>query len=392
MTVNYDELDPGIREIVRRVNQAGFETTDSGDGVSKPAAWYESGEAIPFPHLVATTTAADMVADACRLSAVLGDGWTVEAEYQTNTQSAHLFARTLDPREVEGVELMTETKDTPERKHRATCASRLVVFSDEAPDGVSCGLPCDCDNPQPWVEVPIAPTPEPGPVRIDLPKPKVQGFDKMFQRIENEIVRPTPEPSVTTDPPGPTQAQIDRLEKAAWDSHTDGVLVWYRDQIQHLRDRMREADRAMKLDRQRAIRAESAFAAQAQEIADLTAARDEAHAIIARYGFGKAAHEIKTLQQVSKSNFDACESARDQRDSLQRELDQVRSRLTAVEQESERKDQILGEIVGLSFGFDEDGSLGPRPPLSWETVARVALDLARGALTPTSPQTPEDRK
>lgn len=32
---NYDELDPGIREVVRFLNEAGFTTTDSGDGVSK---------------------------------------------------------------------------------------------------------------------------------------------------------------------------------------------------------------------------------------------------------------------------------------------------------------------------------------------------------------------
>lgn len=33
--MNYDDLDPGIRETVRRLNAAGFETSDSGDGVSK---------------------------------------------------------------------------------------------------------------------------------------------------------------------------------------------------------------------------------------------------------------------------------------------------------------------------------------------------------------------
>ncbi len=57
--------------------------------------------------------------------------------------------------------------------------------------------------------------------------------------------------------PGPTEDEINRLEKAAWDAGVDRALVWYRDQIDHLRKRMREADRAAKLERQRAIRAES---------------------------------------------------------------------------------------------------------------------------------------
>jgi hypothetical protein len=36
-------------------------------------------------------------------------------------------------------------------------------------------------------------------------------------------------------PPKPSQADIDRLEKAAWDSGTEAVLVWYRDEIERLK-------------------------------------------------------------------------------------------------------------------------------------------------------------
>lgn len=97
---NYDELDPGIREVVRALNDAGFDTSDSGDGVSKPADWYESGCAIPFPHVVMATSVASMVEDAKRAAAVLGSGWTVEASYSTRDDHALLFARTLDPLEV----------------------------------------------------------------------------------------------------------------------------------------------------------------------------------------------------------------------------------------------------------------------------------------------------
>ncbi len=97
---NYDELDPWIRDKVRAINEAGFETTDSGDGVSKPADWYESGCAIPFPHVVVSTTSATMLIDAHRLAGVVGPTWTVEASYATHDGIAHLFARVLDAREL----------------------------------------------------------------------------------------------------------------------------------------------------------------------------------------------------------------------------------------------------------------------------------------------------
>ena len=41
-------------------------------------------------------------------------------------------------------------------------------------------------------------------------------------------------------------------------------------------------------------------------------------------------------------------------------------------------------IVELSAGWDEDRSTGPRAPLSWESVARMAMDYARAALSPPS--------
>lgn len=50
--MDYSILDPGIRDLVRWCRQMGLETSDSGDGVSKPAEWYERGEAIRIPHVV----------------------------------------------------------------------------------------------------------------------------------------------------------------------------------------------------------------------------------------------------------------------------------------------------------------------------------------------------
>jgi hypothetical protein len=50
--------------------------------------------------------------------------------------------------------------------------------------------------------------------------------------------------------------------------------------------------------------------------------------------------------------------------------------------EIERLKKWHAEIVALSAGWDEDGSTGPRDPLSWETVGRMAMDYARAALRP----------
>ena len=46
---------------------------------------------------------------------------------------------------------------------------------------------------------------------------------------------------------------------------------------------------------------------------------------------------------------------------------------------------VLHDIVDLSAGWDQDGSTGPRPPLSWETVARMAMDYARAGLAKGKP-------
>ena len=37
-------------------------------------------------------------------------------------------------------------------------------------------------------------------------------------------------------------------------------------------------------------------------------------------------------------------------------------------------------IASLASGWDEEGALGPREPLSWETVGRMAMDYARAAI------------
>lgn len=43
--------------------------------------------------------------------------------------------------------------------------------------------------------------------------------------------------------------------------------------------------------------------------------------------------------------------------------------------------EALKAIERLSAGWDDLGSTGPRHPLSWETVGRLALDIARSLLS-----------
>jgi len=51
MTNNLDlsSVNPGVRELVRRLNESGFNTTDSGDGKTNIESGMEC--AIPIPHV-----------------------------------------------------------------------------------------------------------------------------------------------------------------------------------------------------------------------------------------------------------------------------------------------------------------------------------------------------
>lgn len=85
---DYEALDSGIRETVRLLRNEGFETTDSGDGVSKP----QDERVYPMPHVAAVTSPDIMVLQAERMVRVLGANWWVEATYSTRDRRAILFA------------------------------------------------------------------------------------------------------------------------------------------------------------------------------------------------------------------------------------------------------------------------------------------------------------
>ena len=58
-------LDPGIRDTVQWMLDLGYETTDSGDGKTKPAQG--DADALPYPHVSMRTTRERLTFDADKL-------------------------------------------------------------------------------------------------------------------------------------------------------------------------------------------------------------------------------------------------------------------------------------------------------------------------------------
>jgi len=68
VTIDLSSIDPGIRRLVALLRAHGFETTDSGDGVTKPA----DERALDIPHVFSVVADRhQLIAEADRLVAVL---------------------------------------------------------------------------------------------------------------------------------------------------------------------------------------------------------------------------------------------------------------------------------------------------------------------------------
>jgi len=108
--VDYDSLDPGIREVVRWVNDHGFATCDSGDGVTKLSdpAW-DPDCINDVPHVVITVEPVRLVSQARRLLAALraagvpvdrltpdGSGVGIQASYDPVDGTAAIILSGLD--------------------------------------------------------------------------------------------------------------------------------------------------------------------------------------------------------------------------------------------------------------------------------------------------------
>lgn len=102
MTPDYSAMDPGIVELVRALRERGWETTDSGDGVSKVGGPQDvDGNVLHYPHVAVRldmfafgadkpTYQAQVLHD--DVTALCGPGWHVELSYSTADRVCMLFA------------------------------------------------------------------------------------------------------------------------------------------------------------------------------------------------------------------------------------------------------------------------------------------------------------
>lgn len=104
-------LDPGIRDVVVKLDAAGFRTCDSGDGKSKSADWFERGEALPYPHVFIDVAPIDIASESVRMANLLGPSWRIEASYSPG-ESAIISVTPADVH-VKAVESLLAQMDAP---------------------------------------------------------------------------------------------------------------------------------------------------------------------------------------------------------------------------------------------------------------------------------------
>ena len=118
----WDDLDPGITDVVRLLFLSGFRTTDSGDGIYKLGGPQED-TMLKVPHVVVSTAVTELIVMSHALMSLLeeqgirmgpdqetveelagpqaegtefGDGVTIEASYDPATRSALILLTGLD--------------------------------------------------------------------------------------------------------------------------------------------------------------------------------------------------------------------------------------------------------------------------------------------------------
>ena len=84
---DYTQIDEGIRDVVRSLREAGFDTCDSGDGTKD-----DMGCALDYPNVSAIVDVDTLVEEGDRMLEVLGDDWIVQASYSPNDGYALLHA------------------------------------------------------------------------------------------------------------------------------------------------------------------------------------------------------------------------------------------------------------------------------------------------------------
>lgn len=77
--LDLSKLDPGVRAFVAFLRSKGFETTDSGDGVTKKPSEDDDTTVLPWPHVFIVTRAEDLRSECDRLWQAMHDaGLSVE--------------------------------------------------------------------------------------------------------------------------------------------------------------------------------------------------------------------------------------------------------------------------------------------------------------------------
>lgn len=96
--IPYAEIDPGIRDTVWWLNDRGFPTTDSGDGVSKfkdpDNQWGDM--VMEFPHVVISVSNSDMLCQECRRLRYLLQCWGLPVGQQ-DLEDTIFIQGTYDP-------------------------------------------------------------------------------------------------------------------------------------------------------------------------------------------------------------------------------------------------------------------------------------------------------
>src|SRR5690242_4461705 len=98
----FDALDPGIRYTVRWLRDHNFDTTDSGDGVTKLAAGLTVDDGVlDVPHVFMQVEPRAMIDESARLRMLLrthglGGGGRIEASYNPDDGVAILALYEID--------------------------------------------------------------------------------------------------------------------------------------------------------------------------------------------------------------------------------------------------------------------------------------------------------
>ena len=95
-SVPYEDLDPGIREVVRLLNTLGFHTSDSGDGVTKLQGDDPMECAMDFPHVYCMCPPENLVSECDRLRDALQEKG-IEVMVQQETEHAVAIQGFYDP-------------------------------------------------------------------------------------------------------------------------------------------------------------------------------------------------------------------------------------------------------------------------------------------------------